>query len=178
MRAVHPLNRSVPLCVHPSVLLRTPVHLCLYHMRVTDCLEHRLHLCACLCVGSSCSFIPVCLCGLFHISGIRRLFPHVVCLRVFCLPICLCFLGLHVCVLVCMARNMSALVSMCMSVHIEMCKDVCVCVRAVVWKAAGSPPGPHLLRPDQTKRRGARSAAALLWSSSLRSGTWPRAASK
>lgn len=43
----------------------------------------------------------------------------------------------------------------------------CVCV----WKAAGSPPGPHLLRPDQTMRRGARSG-------SLRSGTWPGAASK
>ena len=46
-----------------------------------------------------------------------------------------------------------------LSAHIETCKNVCVyvsvCVCVCVLQAMGSPAGPHLLRPDQTMRRGA-----------------------
>lgn len=140
---------------------------------MTDCPEHRLRLCACLCAGSSCSFIPVCLCGLFHISGIRRLFPHVVCLRVFCLPICLFSWPARLCVGV----HGQKYVRFGFYVHerayrnVQECVCVCLCVEGCGVTGRSSSPQT---RPDDEEG----SAAALLWSSSLRSGTWPRAASK
>lgn len=68
---------------------------------------------------------------------------------------------------------------MCVSVHIDVYKNVWVCV--CVLQAEGSPAGPRLLRPDQTMRRGAAWCGTECSGgvcSSLQSRTWPRAATK
>lgn len=111
---------------------------------------------------------------LVELDGLFRMLSACVCSV--CLSVCV-FLA-RLCVFMCTSRNMSAFCSG-LYVSERAYRNVQECECVCVLQAMGSPAGPHLLRADQTMRRGAaRRSAECVLCSSLQSGTWPWAATK